>query len=437
MIENIHRWLLTRLVLVWFALSVVSGGLVHFFGNARLDDHVMNMAKEETAIYRAGLIEYLQSPTDETRALFKQNMDLAIEKDNFLVIRIYDIHLKAIAEAMKSSAKENEKRLFPKNRTRLPKEEDTAKKLALDGDTFLHMYLPLRDSQGAEIGFLEGIYHAPQEILIQMKSQSLWALAFVMLAVFLTSLAMYPLIIRLNSKLTHYSHILALTNVGMLKVLGSAIAKRDSDTNIHNYRVTLYSVRLGEKLGLDNDAMQGLIKGAFLHDVGKIAISDTILLKPGKLTDEEFEIMKTHINHGEDIIAGYAWLQDAADVVRYHHEMFDGSGYQANIAGEDIPRNARIFAVADVFDALTSRRPYKEPLGLKASVKIIQKLQGTHFDPAIVEVFLERAEEFYQEIYDKDEPILHRKLEACISTYFKERRTEKQPNQKEKDFSYA
>jgi len=174
----------------------------------------------------------------------------------------------------------------------------------------------------------------------------------------------------------------------MLKVLGSAIAKRDSDTNIHNYRVTLYSVRLGELLGISRAAMQGLIKGAFLHDVGKIAISDRILLKPGKSTDEEFAIMKTHVDHGEDIISGYAWLADAADVVRCHHEKFDGSGYPNRIAGKDIPLNARIFAITDVFDAVTSRRSYKEPVILDDALDIIRQARGNHLDPAIVALFL-------------------------------------------------
>jgi HD-GYP domain-containing protein (c-di-GMP phosphodiesterase class II) len=165
--------------------------------------------------------------------------------------------------------------------------------------------------------------------------------------------------------------------------------------------------------------MQGLIKGAFLHDVGKIAISDTILLKSGRLTDEEFEIMKTHVRHGEDIISGYPWLKDAGDVVRCHHERFDGSGYPCRIVGEDIPRNARIFAVADVFDAITSRRPYKEPFSFEVSVKIIQESQGSHFDPVIVWLFSEYAENLYKEICTEDEALLHNKLEECISRYFK------------------
>ncbi|MEI6972824.1 MAG: HD-GYP domain-containing protein, partial [bacterium] len=243
-------------------------------------------------------------------------------------------------------------------------------------------------------------------------------LILVVLVIFVTSLALHPLIIRLNRKLVDYSNNLALTNIGMLKVLGSAIAKRDSDTNIHNYRVTLYSVKIGERMGLSPAAMQGLIKGAFLHDLGKIATPDAILHKPGKLTDEEFRIMKTHVQHGEDIVSGYDWLKDAQDVVRCHHEKFDGSGYPASLTGGNIPLNARIFSVADVFDALTSKRPYKEPFSFDTSVKILRESMGSHFDPEVAQLFLDHAVAMHAEICNDDEVLLHGKLETSIGKYF-------------------
>lgn len=419
MIENLHRWLLLRLAVVWLVLSLVSGALVQQLGHARLDDHILQMAMAETSTYTAELAEYLQSPAEQVRALFSQRIHATIEKDNFVVVRLNDTDLHRIAEATKSSAAETDVALLRHNIEFSPEDNSTiSEKLIFAGETYLHLHFPVNDSRGVKTGYFDGIYHAPGEIVAQMKHQFFWSFLLVVLAIFVTSIALYPFIIRLNNKLKKFSHVLALTNVGMLKVLGSAIAKRDSDTNIHNYRVALYSVRLGEKIGISNVDMQGLIKGAFLHDVGKIAISDTILLKAGKLSDEEFSIMKTHVGHGDDIIAGYPWLKDAGDVVRCHHERFDGSGYPCRMAGEDIPRNARIFAVADVFDAITSRRPYKEPFSFEVSVKIIQDAQGSHFDPVIVWVFRECAEKLYQEICTEDEALLHTKLEECIGRYF-------------------
>ncbi len=420
MIINLHKWLLQRLAIVWIGLSLVSGGIVNYLGHARLDDHIVQMAKTETSAYTTELVEYSKSPSEQAFALFKQRMQTMIEKDNFIVIRLYDTNINEIIEVAKSVAKEIESKLPHQNIQFSHDDSIISEKLNFDGATYLRVHLPVKNDKGIRTGFLEGLYYAPTEIISQMKHQSFWSLIFVVLAIFMTSLALYPLIIRLNNKLKNHAHILSLTNIGMLKVLGSAIAKRDSDTNIHNYRVTLYSVRLGEKLGISNAAMQGLIKGAFLHDVGKIAIPDTILLKPGQLTGEEFAIMKTHVKHGVDIICGYAWLKDADDVVRCHHERFDGSGYPLRIAGENIPLNARIFAIVDVFDAITSKRPYKEPLSLGASMKIIEDAMEYHFDPVIARLFLENAENLYQEICTEDEALLLTKLEGCISCYFNE-----------------
>lgn len=418
MIDNLHRWLILRLALVWLVLSLVIGGLVHYLGNARLDSHVVNMAKAETINYSGEFAAYLEAPSEQSLALFDRTIHSIIEKDNLIVVEFYDANSRKITEAVKPSARVAEAGL-PKHGVEFSRTGGiVCKKLTLDNDTYLRVFVPINNSTGATIGYLEGIYHAPAEVIAQIKRQTLWSLVVVVLIIFVTSLVLYPLIIRLNRKLLDYSRILALTNIGMLKVLGSAIAKRDSDTNIHNYRVTLYSVRIGEKLGLSPSIMQGLIKGAFLHDVGKIAISDSILLKPAKLTDEEFKIMKSHVSHGEDIISNYAWLEDAVEVVRCHHEKYDGSGYLTGMAGGEIPLNARIFAVADVFDALTSRRPYKEPFSFDVSLGIILESRGSHFDPIVVDLFLAHAKAFHGEICCEDEALLHGKLEECIGRYF-------------------
>ncbi|OQX20507.1 MAG: hypothetical protein BWK76_01045 [Desulfobulbaceae bacterium A2] len=416
--DNLHQWLAIRLTVVWLLLSLLISGLVQYLGHTRLDNHVVSLAKTETAKYTTDFIAFLRSPSEQALVHFNQVIQALSEKDNLIVVEFYDADSRKVAEAVKPLAAEIEKRL-PKHGLEFTRSEEiVCEQLTLDRQIYLRVFVPVINGSGMKMGYLEGIYHAPEDIVAQNRNHTLWSLVLVVLVAFVTSLALYPLIIRLNRRLTDYSHILALTNIGMLKVLGSAIAKRDSDTNIHNFRVTLYSVRLGERLTLSDIAMQGLIKGAFLHDVGKIAIPDVILLKAGKLTGEEFDIMKTHVSHGGDILRSYDWLRDADEVVRCHHEKIDGSGYPSGLRGKDIPLNARIFAVADVFDALTSRRPYKEPFSVATSVGIIREARGRHFDPEIADLFLEQAEALYQDICREDEALLHGKLEESIKKYF-------------------
>jgi len=420
MINNLHTWLLLRLLLLWLVMSLVIGGMVYYLGNIRLDDHIVNIAKAETESYTEALATYLKAPSDEAFTELNRKIAAEIEHDNLIAVEFYDAKSNKITEVVEPSALEIESRLPKHGSEFADRNSIICKKMILDNDTFMRVFVPLFNSSGSKMGYLEGIYLAPRELITEIKSQIPSSLILVVLVIFATSMALYPLIIRLNKSLIDYSHNLALTNIGMLKVLGSAIAKRDSDTNIHNYRVTLYSVKIGEKMGLSQTSMQGLIKGAFLHDLGKIAISDSILLKAGKLTDEEFEIMKSHVMHGKDILQSYEWLKDAQDVVGCHHEKFNGSGYPLGLSGGDIPLNARIFAVADVFDALTSKRPYKEPFSFEVSLNIIKESTGSHFDPDVIREFLDNAVSLHAEICNEDETLLQEKLKTCIGKYFED-----------------
>ena len=418
MIKNLHIWLLARLILLGIILSLAIGGIVQHLGNSRLDTFVVTMAKSETSTYTKAIIAYLKSPSEMALATLNRTIKSELGRDNLIAVECYDAGSHKITEAVEEGAKEVEERLPKHGNEFADKNGIVCKKIMLADDTYMRVFVPLFNDSGVKIGYMEGIYHAPAPIIAQIKEQILISLMLVVLVIFATSLALYPLIIRLNRTLIENAHNLALTNIGMLKVLGSAIAKRDSDTNIHNYRVTLYSVRMGEKLALSGTAMQGLIKGAFLHDLGKIAIADAILHKQGKLSSEEFETMKTHVRHGEDIVSSYVWLKDALDVCRCHHEKFDGSGYPGGLTGGDIPLSARIFSVADVFDALTSKRPYKEAFTFIAATDILRESLGSHFDPDVAQLFLDHAAELYAEICSDDEELLHAKLETEIKKYF-------------------
>ena len=210
------------------------------------------------------------------------------------------------------------------------------------------------------------------------------------------------------------------SNLETIEVLGSAIAKRDSDTDAHNYRVTVYAVRLAEAVGLEQKKIRGLIKGAFLHDVGKIGVRDSILLKPGRLDRDEYEIMKTHVKHGLDIVKRSAWLNDATDVVGYHHEKFNGEGYFENLAGEKIPIAARIFAIADVFDALTSERPYKKAFSLEQAISILKEGKETHFDPQLLDAFIDIAPDLYKDFSGREDKGLREYMESIRYKYFEE-----------------
>jgi HD-GYP domain-containing protein (c-di-GMP phosphodiesterase class II) len=169
--------------------------------------------------------------------------------------------------------------------------------------------------------------------------------------------------------------------------LAETIEKRDPYTGNHTKRVMEYSLAIGRTLGLPEEDMTRLQLGAVLHDVGKIGVRDSVLLKESSLTDEEFEQIKKHTVYGEEIISRIASLRTAIPGVRQHHERFSGRGYPDGLAGEDIDITARIIAVADSYDAMTTDRPYRKGLTIEEAFEELKRFSGSQFDPEIVDAF--------------------------------------------------
>jgi putative nucleotidyltransferase with HDIG domain len=168
----------------------------------------------------------------------------------------------------------------------------------------------------------------------------------------------------------------------------TAADARDHETTGHSFRVALYAMALGRSLGLPPDQLKAIEWGALLHDVGKMAVPDGVLRKPGPLTVNEWHIMKQHPTWGFDMLAEVSFLQPAAvDVVYSHHERWDGQGYPRGLAGEQIPLLARIFAVADTYDAITSDRPYRRARAHLAAITELRRVAGQQLDPTVVEAF--------------------------------------------------
>ena len=184
-----------------------------------------------------------------------------------------------------------------------------------------------------------------------------------------------------------------------LKALTAALETRDSETHGHSERVVSYSLRLGREYGLSSDQMKALEFGSLLHDIGKIGVPDSILRKPAKLTEEEWVRMREHPLHGQQILRGIEFLQGASRVVAQHHEKWDGTGYPLGLRSEDIDICARIFSVADAFDAITSDRVYRRGKPYEAAAQELDDWAGRQFDPKVVEAFHRVPEEDWEELH--------------------------------------
>ncbi|WP_434620184.1 HD-GYP domain-containing protein [Azospirillum sp. B2RO_4] len=421
------RAVLLRLAGAALFLALAVGGIAFLVEVEIADGRVVELAREESAAFltearsslAAGAADSDLESSLQRFMASRNGLRLNHGDGHFIVAELYAPDQHKTAEYVAPGAEWAEQRLSA-TRHGFPTDGDAIyDRFTLDGHIFIQTMEPLLDSDGRLLGYFESVFQLSARRSHEILRDTATVVAVSSLSVLGTALVLLPIFGAYNRGILRLSRGLLDANIGMLTALGSAIAKRDSDTNAHNYRVTVLAIRLAEALGLEEAAIRQLVKGAFLHDVGKIAIPDSILLKPGKLDAEEFAVMKTHVVHGLDIVGSSDWLADAADVVGGHHEKFDGSGYPQGLKGEAIPISARIFAVADVFDALTSRRPYKEPMSYAATMDILADGAGKHFDPVVLARFTAIAGGLHERLTAMGDDGVRDELRGLVMRYFK------------------
>jgi len=413
----IHRSIFLHLFWVWFSVSLVGGGLLFFLEIKRIDSSMVALAVNE-----ADSFSYqLHLPPDHP-GLFKREewrtQALSAAQKHYVAIAIYDQLGNQRTKIVNPRYADLEKTMRPHDRHFPLDGLRHVEKTTVGDQVIVQLLIPISQKQTPFTGYLSGSFVIDQATIDRLHSNLVWNLINLLLAISITTVALYPIIISLNKDVIKFSTQLLHANIEMAAALGAAIAIRDSKTHAHNYRVTLYAIHLGERVGLEPEAMRRLILGAFLHDIGKIGISDTILLKPGRLEEDEYMIMRTHVELGLQIIRISEWLSAGQEVVANHHERFDGHGYPRGLCGTEIPILARIFAIVDVFDALSSERPYKKAFPLNQCMEILNKEAGVHFDPELVEIFTEEVAPIYNRLFAMDESAMINWLEDKSLFYF-------------------
>lgn len=413
---SIHRIILYRLLAAWVVISLLIGVAVSWLGMRKIDQQLVTLTTVELKKFATANVALLKQP-EAVRSVLDLPAGQTI-REHFIAGEFQD------SKRRKLAATSNPRHVaiapeVERQAAAAPLDRETPfRKSSADSQSWMRVLVPLNEAEGGSAGYFEGAFLIDPELLARLRSDLVLTLLVALAAVALTTLCLYPIILSLNRNVVRYSHDLLAGNIELMEVVGSAIAKRDSATSMHNYRVATYAVRLAEAVGLGHDEMRDLIAGAFLHDVGKIGVCDSILLKPGELDARESEIMKTHVSLGVDILRKSNWLLKARAVVEYHHEKFDGSGYNKGLAGEDIPLIARIFAVVDVFDALTSERPYKDAHSFAQTMSTIEGGSGSYFDPRLAKAFCAIAEPLYRETCNVPQAEVELRLQQMIKKYF-------------------
>lgn len=276
------------------------------------------------------------------------------------------------------------------------------------GDHNLQVWVPIRH-EGRVIGVVETVRDIGNEdsrlnvILISLLAAIIAAMGLLFFSLRHVMIRSNRTIDEQNAELQKLIRLTERTYDESLQALSGALDSRDSETQGHSYRVTAYAVRLGKEMGLSQPELTALARGALLHDVGKIGVPDAILRKPGKLTEEEWETMRSHVQIGYGMLRHIEFLQPALDVVRYHHERWDGTGYPHRLRGEQIPIGAAIFALCDTYDAITSDRPYRGGKSYEEAKAEIVKASGSQLNDKVVSAFLRIPEREWTGIREQNE----------------------------------
>jgi len=421
-IKKIRKKLIKRLAVVALVLAALLGTIVFVLEMQHVDKHVLQLALDESR----SLTEHIaflslkdRRDFEMVKAQVEEHLLMEhVSGKHFVVIELYDRNRKKVIEVSDPGIEHVEDLINNIPHVTLLRDRIDHRKHYIDGQFYVQVFTPIEYATGELVAYFEGIYRVDADTMRAITKRLAWTVLQVVLAIFATTAFLYPVILVLNRDMIRLSDGLAEANMGILEALGSAVSKRDRGTQSHNYRVTLYAIRLAEEVGLSDEKIRGLIKGAYLHDIGKIGVTDSILHKPGPLTEAETAVMRTHVEHGVDIIKSLSWLKDAVDVVCCHHEKYDGSGYGTGMKGTDIPVQARIFAIVDVFDALTSKRPYREPATYEEACKAMMAERGARFDPELLDRFMKIAPELHRKICLADEGRLARMLVERRARYF-------------------
>lgn len=424
----VHRVLLIRLGIATILIAAAITAITYFTQEARLKHQAVDYARMGIRALTTEVQHIMHSRSldavDALREYLGQaRQSVNYEAGRFVYVQFYDPSLKLVAAWALAGQKDTDRHkavLSSEPLQRLDAGTVHADMFNINDTPLVRVVMPIANEQGGVGAYARGIFAISAQKAAEMSRTILQNIMIVIVIIVSVAAILYPVILHLMRRIADYSTGLLDANLETLAVLGSAIAKRDSDTDAHNYRVSLYAARVGEAMGLSASDMCTLIKGAFLHDVGKIGIPDNVLLKPGRLDDQEFSVMKTHVEKGIEIVTRSAWLKDAVAVAGYHHEKYAGGGYPNNLRGTEIPITARIFAICDVFDALTSARPYKKPLDFEAAMEILDQDRGLHFDPDILEVFHKVVRELFDRYAGREGDDLRQELvilvEKCFST---------------------
>ncbi len=419
--KEIHLRLIKRLFTAWLLSTIIGLTAVTAVEFNKLGAALTRNAVKESSVFTLLMNDYHKNPDEEHLIQLRQLAAAALEQTSFILVNLMKPDKEPLASVSLPSAAAAEDAFAARGMMIIAGKHADGGWIFANKRIYHKTAIPLFGSGEKLSGYLTGIYLVSLAESQEIINRFLLSFAICIAAVSLCTLLCYFGFLFMNNHLIRSVGELNRTNIFLIKKLGEALAKGDSQETDHNARVLIYAMKLAENVKLPLEQRRSLIYGVFLHDIGMLSISPAILGKEDDLDAEELKEIDQHPKEGAELIRKFRWLRNAEKVVRYHHENYDGNGYPNGIKHEKIPMTARIFSIADTFDALTSRRPYKDPLPLAESMAIMEKETGLQFDPVLLSSFLQIAPQLYEIIAQRKSKELDKDVDRLLKKYLKYR----------------
>ena len=418
--REIHSLLIKRILGVCMLTTVVVLGGTCYLEVKQLRNTLISDAAKEARIFVPLFLEQHNNHSAEEKVAVPAEFYNAVAHTSFVDVQLFTADGLVFFEKSRGHATQINQRFQDKAVSFDPVDEPQGSWLIADKRIYLKTLIPLAGLQNDDvIGHVSALYRSSLDDTRAIVFRLLLSCLIGAGSVWLCGAVMYPGLVFFQNRLMKSSSELNLANNFLLKQLGSALAKGDVGDPHHNQRLLIYGVRLAEKQKLSRTQIRNLIQGVFLHDLGMLPLDTGILLKRGPLDEKERALVQIHVKNSVAQIKTYRWLRDGLEVVRSHHEKYDGSGYPGGLSHEKIPLEARIFAIVDAFDALTSRRPYRQAAEVDQAITVLEQGSGSHFDPVLLAPFVEMAPQLFTIVSKLEGKSLEREVQGVLKKYIK------------------
>ena len=416
--KEVHLRLIKRVAISSLVAAIIVLAAALFLEVGRIEQELVSGAVKEGRIYSILYTTYLNKPVDENLKKLEGKAAEAAELTPYIYLDFLTSDKKTITHVAVPPGNDANQAFINKGITMIPSDHISSSWIMSNKRVYLKISTPVKTPEnGTVIGYISGIYRLTPADTKSAVYRIIMTCGIGLSAVMVCGFLCYLGFLLLNNSIIRSVGELNRANAFLLRKLATALAKSDVMDAGHGLRLLIYAISLAEKVSLPRSHMRSLILGGFLHDLEMVPISHAILSKPGTLTKDEYNAIKLHPKNGAESIQKIKWLNSAGPIIKSHHEKYDGSGYPAGIKQEKIPTAARIIAIADTFDALTSRRPYRVPLSPEDALVLMDRESGSHFDPVMLSAFGQIALELHTTVSGRNEKELTRRLDTLLKKY--------------------